>query len=104
MTNDQFYMEAPLPNLRASTAWMDTLKEAINDGPFSSLVQGYYDEKGHVVVLPGHVLAANPSSTADYLSADNFSTGLNIVSTSMDIVANVTGSTAATAAGCCIIL
>ncbi len=104
MTNDQFYMETPLPNLRASTAWMPTLKQAINDAPISTLVRGYYDERGHVVVLPGHVLAANPSATAAYLSADNFSKGLDIINNSMAVVANVTGSAATTTAGCCIIL
>jgi hypothetical protein len=104
MTNDQFYMETPLPNLRASTAWMGTLSQAINDASISSLVEGYYDEKRHVVVLPGHVLAAKPSGTADYLNADNFSTGLNIVSNSMEVVANVTGAAAATTVGCCVIL
>lgn len=83
---------------------MPTLRQALNDAPMTSLVRGYYDEKRHVVVLPGHVIAGKPSSTAEYLNGDNFSTGLDIVSSSMNVLANVTGSAAATSAGCCVIL
>jgi len=100
MTNDHFYLETPMPYLRASTIWLDTLKQAINDAPVNSLVRGHYDENGHVV-LPGHVFAVNPSETADYLNADNFSTGLDIVSNSTYVMANATGSIAN--GGCCII-
>jgi hypothetical protein len=83
---------------------METLSAAINDAPISTLVRGYYDDTNHVVVLPGHVLAAPPSQTAAFMTADNFSSGLNIVSNTMEVVANVTGSAAAVSTGCCIIL
>lgn len=103
MASDQFYIETPLPYLRCSTAWMPTLRQALNDAPMSSLVRGYYDEIRHVVVLPGQILASKPSSIAAYLNSDNLSTGLDIVSSSMNVLGNVTGSAAATSAGCCVI-
>jgi len=148
MTNDHFYLETPLPYIQTSPVWLETLKQGINDAPFSSLTQGYYDENSHVVVLSGHrfatkspataaylspnnfstghifdarppitaasfnpnnfstgnIPAAQPSATTGYLSSENFSTGLDIVNNSMNVISNVTGSTAATTAGCCIIL
>jgi len=101
MAPDQYYLECPLPNIRVSTAWIGTLSAAINDTSIQSLVRGHYDEHRHVVILPGNVLAAPPSSTADYLTADNFSTGLNIVSNTMEVIGNVTGGAATASSLCC---
>lgn len=91
----------PLPYLNVATSWIGTLGAAINDAPISSLIRGYYDERRHVVVLPGEILAAPPSSSAAFLTADNFSTGLDIISNTMTVVGNVTGSAATVSTACC---
>ncbi|KUJ14693.1 uncharacterized protein LY89DRAFT_783785 [Mollisia scopiformis] len=104
MTRDQCYLELPNPYLYVSTAWISTLSAAINDTPVSSLVRGYYDDSRHVVVLPGEVLAAPPSQTGAFLTPDNFSTGLDIISNTMVVVGNVTGSAASSSGLCCLIM
>lgn len=101
MAADQYYLECPLPNIRVSTAWIGTLSAAINDTSIDRLVRGHYDEHRHVVILPGDVLAAPPSSTADYLNADNFSTGLDIVSNTMVVIGNVTSGATTASSFCC---
>lgn len=103
MIRDQCYLENPLPYLNCSNSWIGILSQAINDQPMSILVHGYYDEKKHVIVLLGEVLAA-PPNRGDFLTADNFSTGLDIISNTMVVVGNVTGAAATTGASalCCV--
>ena len=103
MAADQCYLELPLPYLRVSTTWLTTLGGALNDAPTSSLVRAYYDEYRHVVVLPGEILAAQPSRGA-FLTGDNFSTRLDIIKYTMAVVGNVTGGAGTSSTVCCSIM
>lgn len=116
MSNDYFYVETPLPYLRAPAAWMDTLRQAINDKHINTLTPGYYDEYSQTAVLQGQFPVARipgygvpppvytpngkPPATSGHSNVhNNISTGINFASNSMAILANVTGSGTGTGAG-----